>query len=123
MGSVLASLIKEKGITMTYTFGAPKHLRYKNVQGFTVTLKYPNKAIRLPFYLGMGKPELELVINDMLLHGAAIDLTFPEYCKEFSYHIDRKSRRVYYYDRQIGKKLKNFLGEDDYRKFQENNDY
>ncbi len=121
MEGVLLSLINEKGISMNYELGAPPHIRYK-VQGFSVTLRCKDNAIRVYEYQGFGEPELEAVISDLLVRSEALFLTYPEYCKEFEYYSSNKMKRLYYYDRRRGKKLKKFLG-DDFEKFRNNNDY
>lgn len=121
MEEVLYSLIKEKGITMSYSLGAPPHIRYK-VQGFTVIIRCQNKSIRIYEYQGFGEPEIEEVISDLLLRSEALYLSYPEYCREFEYYSSNKIKRLYYYDRKQGKKLKKLLG-DDFEMFRSNNDY
>ncbi|XFO69215.1 hypothetical protein SPSIL_054460 [Sporomusa silvacetica DSM 10669] len=90
--------------------------------GFTVVLRCQDKIIRVYVYQGFGEPELEEVINDMLIRSEALYLSYPEYCKEFEYYSSNKTKKLYYYDRKLGRKLMKLLG-DDFERFRENNDY
>lgn len=121
MEEVLYSLIKEKEITMSCSLGAPPHIRYK-VQGFTVILRCKDITIKVYEYQGFGEPEIEAVISDLLVRSEALYLSYPEYCREFEYYSSNKIKRLYYYDRKQGEKLKKLLG-DNFDKFRNNNDY
>jgi hypothetical protein len=123
MEEILASLINAKGITMTYTNGAPPHIIYKKSRGFTVVLRCGAKTIRFPFHTGLDNPlELTEIVSWLLVRSEAIGLTYKQYCSAFEYYSCRKAKRLYYQDRKLGKKLKEFLG-DDFENFCENNDY
>lgn len=97
---------------MTYTPGGPQHILYKKAPAFTVVLRCNDKTMRFIHHKGLEDPELEEVINFLLVRSAAMGLTYQQYCKEFDYYACSKIKRMYYLDRRLGKKIKNFLGDD-----------
>jgi hypothetical protein len=81
MEEILASLIKEKGITMAYIPGAPTHIIYPKAPGFTVTLKCNSKTMRFPYHTGWDEIDLTEAISYLLIRSEALLYTFPQYCK------------------------------------------
>ena len=67
--------------------------------------------------------ELEEVINWMLVRSDAMGLDYDQYCQAFEYEPDETAKATYQIDLQTGKMIKEFLGEDDFIKFYENDDY
>ncbi|MDF2572377.1 MAG: hypothetical protein K0R55_3981 [Sporomusa sp.] len=123
VGEVLTALINAKEITMTYTNGAPPHIIYKKSRGFTVVLKCGAKTMRFSYHTGLDTPlDLIQVVSWLLVRSEAIGFTYKQYCPAFGYYAGSKAKRLYYRDRELGKKLKEFLGAD-FENFCENNDY
>lgn len=127
MDDDLASLIAEKGITMKFIKKAPPMIRptsryYRNVPGYTVTLKYGEKSTKFYFYQGFEEPDVEGVLSYALIRSDALKFAFKDYCREFEYYAGKRAARKYYEDREIGRRLKAFLG-DDFDRFYASNDY
>lgn len=83
---------------------------------YACILRYAHK--KATFYMIMGcahtnEPTAADVISCVASNAQALDLTFPEWCREFGYDSDsRKAERIYKRCRQTGAKMRKLLGAD-----------
>lgn len=72
--------------------------------------------------MGFGEPEIDMVINYLLIRSEVSSLTYEQYCQECEYEPSEIIKALYLQDMEIEKMTKNFLGSD-FEVFLRNNDY
>lgn len=114
--TTLKQLIEEKKVRATVEYGAPEHPEFRESNPWTVTLKYQNRQMTVPFYTGYGithDPEAHDVLESLLSDSDVEQYDFEEWASSLGYDPDsRRAERIYNQALQYTKKLHRLLGDD-----------
>lgn len=103
---------------MTVTYGAPDNPEFSDSDGWTCVLRYANRQMTIPFYMGRGhngaEPEVSDVLDCLFSDADGVDgVEFEDWASDYGYDTDsRKAERVYAACRRTRRHLLRLLGED-----------
>lgn len=116
--SELSDFCEAQKLTAVVKYGAPHNENFPDSNSWTITLKYKNRRMTVPFYTGYAfatDPTSADVLSCLLMDATSIDNygTFEDWCSDFGYDTDsRKVEKIYKDCEKTNKKLHKFLGED-----------